>query len=255
MVGFIWGFNHLEMLNICQRAEYDVTSPPAWAENWVICVNSITHQVFSKTSMFHNQLLISHLHALSIAEEGSFCNSVFIPSGLTIWAFRLDLSLFFKYFYKTLSNGDWGFCPALPFVPLECNLVCSHSIMNKIPEGCRKAVCPSVQVLNRKVVQATVAVVVEDRAAKGGASFNTAQFLTQHAARIPEASYLCREIFHFFSLSRKYYPLFVLPLSSTQGTAVPLILLVHNSKEVYTFFFFVKSWLLSVVLFKSIKTP
>lgn len=108
--------------------------------------------------MFYNGLLISHLHALSTAEEAAFCNSVFIPSGLLIQPFRLDFSLVFKYFRETLNNKDLGFCPVLTFVPLECNLVSSHSIMNKIPAGCRKGVCPSVQVLNRKVVQATVMV-------------------------------------------------------------------------------------------------
>lgn len=167
------------MLNVCQRAGYDVTSPPAWAwaENSnVSCMNSKCtkclgrHQACFITDYWFHTCTPSPLLKVFFF----FCNNVFIPSGLLIWAFRLHLSLVFKYFYETLSNEDCGFCPVLPFVPLEYNLFFSHSIMNKIPAGCKKGVCPSVQVLNIKVVQATV-MVEEDSAVKGGASLNTAQ--------------------------------------------------------------------------------
>lgn len=43
-------------------------------------------------------------------------------------------------------------CPTL-CPPPESNLASSCSIRSKIPAGCRKSVCPSVQVLNTKLVQ------------------------------------------------------------------------------------------------------
>lgn len=51
-------------------------------------------------------------------------------------------------------SKDGGCCP-IRSPPLESNLVSSHSIMSKIPAGCRKGACPSLQAPNRKLVRAT----------------------------------------------------------------------------------------------------
>lgn len=53
-----------------------------------------------------------------------------------------------------MCSRDGCCCPTL-CPPLESNLASSCSIRSKIPAGCRKGVCPSVQVLNRKLVQAS----------------------------------------------------------------------------------------------------
>lgn len=108
--------------------------------------------------------------------------------------------------------------------PLECNSVSSHSIMNKIPAGYRKGVCPSMQVLNREAQRWWRRTVQwKEELLEHNVKHNVL-----HA--LPEASPFCRGP----PPTHTYCPLFGLILSSgpllwTHLTA--LILLVLRSKD------------------------